>query len=211
MSIEALTLAQWLSPSYPIGAFAYSHGLEEAILAGTIETPAHLQDWLIDVITHGSGRNDCVLLYAAYAGDIDRALINATGLAIAGSSERILETRAQGAAFCKTTASIWGSSTEDYIYPVAVGTAAAHMSFDPQLTASMFLHANIGNLVSASQRLMGLGQTHAQTIVAALTAICDATATNMLNSDLDDLQNSAFMSDIAAMRHETRQPRIFRT
>jgi len=33
---QILTLAQWLSPAYPVGAFAYSHGLEWAVRAGDV-------------------------------------------------------------------------------------------------------------------------------------------------------------------------------
>ena len=66
-NIDILTLAQWLSPSFPVGAFAYSHGLETAFQSGQISTAGALQDWLADVLTHGSGRHDRILLRAAYA------------------------------------------------------------------------------------------------------------------------------------------------
>ena len=86
--IDILTLAQWLSPSFPVGAFAYSHGLETAFQNGQISTADALRDWLADVLTHGSGRNDCILLRAAYAStshdDLER--LNLTGLAVSASS-----------------------------------------------------------------------------------------------------------------------------
>ncbi|MFK7874190.1 MAG: urease accessory protein UreF [Paracoccaceae bacterium] len=213
MSTDLLTLAQWLSPAYPIGAFAYSHGLEAAIGSGLITNGAELQDWLKDVICHGSGRNDCILLYAAYACATteDLEAVDATGRAFAATSERILETSLQGAAFGQVTGQIWGNAAADYIYPVSLGAAAAHLGLDRQTTASMYCHAMVGNLVSCAQRLMGLGQTDAQTVVAALAPMCAQTATDTLNARLDDLHSTAFWSDIAAMHHETQQPRIFRT
>ena len=213
MTTDALTLAQWLSPAYPIGAFAYSHGLEAAIQSDAICSAAHLEVWLSDLIDHGSGRNDCILLYAAHAADTSDHLseINDTGLALAASSERILETSAQGTAFCKVTSDIWGGDAASYIYPVAIGAAAARMSINRQLAASMYLHANVGNLATAAQRLMGLGQTHAQSIVAALAPLCEDTAAHTMVKSLDDLQSTAFLSDIAAMQHETLPHRIFRT
>lgn len=210
---DILTLAQWLSPAYPVGAFAYSHGLEAAIQSGGIASGADLSQWLADIIRHGSGRNDCILLRAAYACGDQEALVtlNDTALAFAASSERQLEQTLQGAAFCRTTAAIWGGSDKAYVYPVAVGAAAARLGIDASLTAAMYLHAVTSNLISAAMRLMPLGQTEGQTILAALTLLCDETAKATEATTSDDLQSTAFMADIAAMRHETLQPRIFRT
>ncbi|WP_100368781.1 urease accessory protein UreF [Yoonia maricola] len=210
---DILTLAQWMSPAYPVGAFAYSHGLEAAIQAGAITSNADLREWLTDIISHGSGRNDCILLRAAYAAKTAKALVmvNGTALAFAASSERQLEQNLQGAAFCKTTAAIWGGEDMSYAYPVAVGAAASKQSIDVSLTAAMYLQAVISNLISAAMRLMALGQTEGQATLAALTPLCDETAKATEGTTLDDLQSTAFMVDIAAMHHETLQPRIFRT
>ena len=212
MSTDVLTLTQWLSPAYPVGAFAYSHGIEAAIADGAITSGDDLTEWLTDILLHGSGRNDCILLRAAYASDPDDlAMINDTALAMAASSERQLESRLQGAAFCQTTSAIWGGASVEYLYPVAVGAAAARMEFDVTMTASLYLHAMMSNLVAASQRLMSLGQTEGQAIVSALAPLCEKIATDTATDTLDDLHSTAFLSDIAAMRHEVQQPRIFRS
>lgn len=210
---DILTLAQWLSPAYPVGAFAYSHGIEAAIHSGMISTADDLSDWLTDIISHGSGRNDCILLRLAYGCDSPAALddVNDTALAFAASSERQLEQRLQGAAFCKTTAAIWGGAEAAYVYPVAVGAAAGKLRIDVSLTAAMYLQAVISNLISAAMRLMAMGQTEGQAMLAALTPLCDETAKATAGASLGDLQSTAFMVDVAAMRHETQQPRIFRT
>ena len=67
MTDHALTLMQWLSPAFPVGAFAYSHGLEKVIADGTVRDAPTLQQWLSDLLTHGSGRADAILLAAAYS------------------------------------------------------------------------------------------------------------------------------------------------
>lgn len=215
MSIEqdALTLAQWLSPAFPIGAFAYSHGLEAAIHSGLIQTGDDLRTWLEDIVQHGSGRNDCILLRAAYVCTSPAALseVNNTGLAFAASAERCLESTLQGTAFCKTATAVWGGDAASLIYPVAVGAAAARLSLNVELTVVMFVQSMTGNLVSAAQRLMPLGQTDGQAILAALLPLCQAVAAGTKHAGLDDLESTAFLSDIAAMQHETLQPRIFRT
>ena len=66
---QFLTLAQWLSPAYPVGAFAWSHGLERTIGRGDLRDGQDLADWLSDVLDHGAGRSDAILLCAAYAAD----------------------------------------------------------------------------------------------------------------------------------------------
>jgi len=210
---DILTLAQWLSPAYPVGAFAYSHGLEAAIQSGAIASGNDLRAWLSDIICHGSGRNDCILLRTAHACDTTSALgqLNDVALAFAASSERQLEQTLQGAAFCKTTGAIWGGVGEGHVYPVAVGAASAKASINVSLTAAMYLHAVISNLISAAMRLMALGQTEGQRILASLTALCDETAKATEGLTVDDMQSTAFAVDIAAMQHETLQPRIFRT
>ncbi len=61
-----LTLMQWLSPAYPVGGFSYSHGLEWAVAAGDVTDAAGFQEWLADILEYGTGRNDAILLAAAY-------------------------------------------------------------------------------------------------------------------------------------------------
>ena len=208
-----LILAQWLSPAFPVGAFAYSHGLETAIHSGAIATACDLQDWLTYVLSQGSGRNDCILLRAAYSSGPQAALddVNQTALAVSASSERIRETQLQGSAFSQTTSAIWGSDKTEFCYPVAVGHAAAQLRLDVDLTAAFYLHGFVSNLVSAAVRAVPLGQTEGQRVLAALIPMCDQIVQDTQCTTLDDLSSTAFLSDIAAMRHETLQPRIFRS
>ena len=210
---QILTLTQWFSPAFPIGAFAYSHGIEAAIDSGQIVTNEDLYQWLADVLEHGSGRNDCILLRAAYrcADEVSLGKVNAAAHAFAGSAERIKETTLQGSAFVKTTNAIWHEKAPDCAAPVAIGYAACRLGLPVGLTASMYLQAFTSNLVSAAVRLVPLGQTEGQETLTALTPLCLKVAKDAAAADIDDLHSTAFLSDIAAMKHETMKPRIFRT
>lgn len=210
---DILTLTQWLSPAYPVGAFAYSHGLEAAVAAGWVTDGAGLAAWLDDVIRHGAGRNDATFLAAAYRaeGPADVAQIDATARAFAASKERLLETDRQGAAFCQVTAAIWGAEIDGLSYPVALGRAAALEGLPLALTQKMYLLAFASNLIAAGQRLLPVGQTEGQAILRALTPSCATTAEAAAAGDLATLSASAFLTDIAAMRHETQYSRVFRT
>ncbi|WP_299624468.1 urease accessory protein UreF [uncultured Tateyamaria sp.] len=207
---HALTLMQWLSPAFPVGAFAYSHGLEQAIADGAVKGADTLEAWLTALVTHGSGRADAILLAAAYRAEAP-GTVDATARAFAASAERLKETDLQGAAFCDAARAVWELDLDRLTYPVAVGAAARVMHIPLPDTLPLYLQAFAGNLVSVAQRALPLGQTDGQKVLAALTPHLTATATMAQSSTLDDLTSTSFAADIAAMRHETLQPRIFRT
>jgi urease accessory protein len=95
--------------------------------------------------------------------------------------------------------------------PIAVGVAAsAHgVAVAPTLTA--YLHAFAGNLVSAGLRLIPLGQTDGQRIIAALEQAIDVTRRAALETPLDEVGTAAPMVDWCSMRHETQYTRLFRS
>ena len=209
MTTDVLTLSQLLSPSFPVGAFAYAHGLETAINDGAINDATSLQAWLLDLLNHGGASADALLLNAAYGSD--DLMIDASARAFAASSERLLETDLQGAAFCDTVRAVWGHELGQLCYPVAVGRVAAILDLNIELTTAMYLQAFIGNLTAAAMRLVPLGQVDGQKIQAALKPRCAEVAAESGGATLADLHNTAWLSDIAAMRHETQYSRIFRS
>ncbi|MBU2360434.1 MAG: urease accessory protein UreF [Alphaproteobacteria bacterium] len=205
-----LTLMQWLSPGFPLGTFGYSHGLEQAVADGGITSADDLRDWLRAVLTDGTGRNDAILLAEGYRSD-DPTQVDTLARALAASRERLLETTAQGEAFCSTVNAVWGTDLPPLCLPVAVGAAARGQDIPLEPALQAYLHAFAAGLVSAAQRAMPLGQTQAQRVLAEVTPLCQSMAATAVTQTLDDLGSSAFMAEIAAMRHETLQPRIFRS
>lgn len=207
-----LTLAQWFSPSFPIGAFSYSHGLETAIAEGHVTDALQCQTWLTDVLQHGAGRNDVILLAAGYRADEEEmSELDALSRALAPSRERLLETDQQGAAFAKTVRDVWGHDVPDLTLPLAVGVAAARQGLPLELTAETYLHSFVSNLTSAAIRMVPLGQTEGQAIVLALKPVIKEVATLARSKTIDDLGAATFAADISAMRHETQYARIFRS
>ncbi len=208
-----LTLAQWFSPAYPVGAFAHSHGLEQLVAEGAVRGAAELREWLEDILTHGSGHSDGLFLAAAWRarspGELEE--IDAACRAFAAGRERLAELELQGAAFCRATAAAFGLALPTLSYPVAVGRAASLEGLPLPPVLLLYLQAFAANLVSAAQRLIPLGQTEAQTLIHALSPLLSRIAAGAESGDLSTLSGTAFLADISAMRHETRQPRIFRT
>jgi urease accessory protein len=220
-----LPLLVWLSPGFPVGAFAYSHGLEWAVEAGDIADTPSLQAWLVDLMEFGAQRSDAILFSAAFrcAAAADwPALIeaNALAVALAASAERRLETTAQGAAFVAAARAAWDCEPLRRLdqapdgriaYPIAVAAAASGHGLPLGASLEAFALAQAANLVSAALRLGPIGQTDGQKILAALLPRIRALAREARHASLADLGGGAFRSDIAAMRHESQYSRLFRS
>lgn len=206
-----LTLVQWLSPAFPLGGFAYSHGLEAAIGAGQVTTAAAARDWIGDVIARGSGRVDAVILSAALRAGADLGLLAATAVAMAASKERLAETMEQGTAFARTVGAMTGRDLPAEPLPVALGRAAAPLGLPGEEVAAMFLHAFASQLVQVAVRFVPLGQTEGQRMLADLHPLILAVAAEAQALSPETVTGSAFGADRAAMAHETLEVRIYRT
>jgi urease accessory protein len=226
--IEAAALYRlmtWLSPSFPVGAFSYSSGIEWAVEAGDIGDAASLRDWLAAMLADGSGFCDGVFLAHAYRAAASReeaALREVAELAAAfvPSRERQLETSAQGRAFAEIAHAAWNCDGLDrmisccdgaIVYPVAIGVASAAHAIPLAPAMHAFLHAVAANWISAGARLIPLGQTDSQRVLALLEPVVAATAKRALEAALDDLGTATFRADLAGMRHETQYTRLFRS
>ncbi len=205
-----LSLVQWLSPAFPTGAFACSHGLETAIADGRLHDAATVQDWLAELLRHGSGWQDAVLLAQGLAGgDLDQ--LSELARALASGAERLAETMDQGTAFARTIAHLTGHPLPARPLPLAVAEAARPLGVAPADAVALYLHAFASNLVTIAVRAVPFGQSQGQAILAALHPLIVALSQRAATASLDDLAASAFAADLAAMTHETLQPRLFRT
>jgi urease accessory protein len=225
---EAATLYRlmtWLSPSFPVGGFSYSSGLEWAVEAGDITDADSLRDWLHAMLADGSGFCDGVFLAhthrAVRAGD-QAGLNDIAELAAAfvTSRERQLETSAQGRAFVEIARGAWSCAALEaaiagcdgmIVYPVATGLVSAAHRIPLAPTLHAFLHALTSNWISAGARLVPLGQTDSQRILASLETVVSTTAGRALAASLEDLGSATFRADLASLRHEAQYTRLFRS
>ncbi|MEE3317282.1 MAG: urease accessory UreF family protein [Pseudomonadota bacterium] len=207
MSADLLTLTQWLSPAFPVGGYAYSHGLETAISDGVVRDEASLQDWLTVVLTRGTGLADAVFLCRARAGEDAAPMARA----MAPSRERLSEAETQGAAFVAAVNAMDGGDLPAMPLPVAVGVAARRLSLADADVAALYLHAFASNLVSAAVRFVPLGQNAGQRVLAALHPVITDVAARASDMIIDQISGAAFGSDMASLRHETQEVRLFKT
>lgn len=217
MIIDAslLRLLAWLSPAFPTGAFTCSHGLEWVIEAGDIRDANSLREWLTDVVRHGSGRSDCILLRHAHRAARKAAVLSEIAelaAAVTAARERRTETLGQGTAFVRA-ARAWGLPTlpDETPYPVAVGALAGWHEIDEDATVAAYLQAFASNLISAAVRLVPLGQSDGLQVLACLEPVVLGIAEDTSTASLEDIGSCAFRSDLAAMHHETQSTRLFRS
>ena len=218
-------LMTWLSPSFPVGAFSYSSGIEWAVEAGDVTNAASLREWLAALLTDGAGICDSIFLaqtHRAVSSGDDARLAEIAELAsvFMSSRERHLETTAQGRAFIEIVRAAWYTAQLDrlvdvcknaIVYPVAVGLVGAAHAIPLAPIVHGFLHALTSNWISAGARLIPLGQTDSQRLLAELEAVVADTAKRALAASLDELGSATFRADLASMRHETQYTRLFRS
>ena len=217
-----LRLLSWLSPSFPVRAFAYSHGIETAVDAGLIRGAAELEGWISAIIAHGAGFADAVFLCQAWraAARGDSAglrRVQSYAAAFRGSAEAALESSAQGRAFLAALAAGWpelavqSDDGAEPAYAFVVGAAAGMSGIPLRDTTLAFLHAFSANLVSAGVRLVPLGQRDGVRVLAALAPVIRTTTTRALATGLDDLGTATVRVDWTMARHETQHVRLFRS
>ncbi|EJL21330.1 urease accessory protein UreF [Novosphingobium sp. AP12] len=217
-------LLAWTSPSYPVGSFTYSHGLETAVEDGRVRTAMDVVTYVEAVLSRGGGWVDAVLLVHAWKAAGDESAfdeISELAAAFRGSSETALEARQQGASFLTVTRKAWPHPALDAFaarngdWPVAhcavlaLACAAHAVSLEPALHA--MLHSTAANLVSAGVRLVPLGQTDGQLALAALAPLIEGIAARALAASLDDLGTAAPQLELASIAHETLYTRLFRS
>jgi len=221
-------LQTWLSSSFPTGAFAFSHGLEYAVEAGAVGDAEQLTEWLSGIVRFGAGRVDAALFRAAWHATADRdddalAEIAERADALRGSIELALESSAQGQAYLDGLIKVWphprlvgwqtalheAGRMPAYAIAVAVAAALAEIPLRPALVA--YLNAFAANLVSATVRLVPLGQTDGQRAMAALEPTILGAVEAALEREPDDFGSAALIVDWTSMHHETQYTRLFRS
>lgn len=216
-------LMSWLSPSYPVGAYTYSHGLEHAVEAGWVTTAEDTKTWVTSIAQNGDGFVDATLLAHAYRTAADPetlADLLEFANAFVPTAELALESTMQGYAFFEITEKAWPTETLQclrqasdgpYPYPLVIGIAAAGQAIPLEAVLHGYLHAFAANMVSAAVRLIPLGQTDGQLITAALADLIPTIVARAKVASLADLSTNTLMADIGSMKHETQYTRLFRS
>jgi urease accessory protein len=223
-----IRLQHWLSPTFPTGAYSYSHGLEWAIESHHVHDRGSLVDWLDADLRFGSARSDAIFFVEAWrcaAGGYHTRLLETAELSAAfrATSEFALEASQQGASCLATLRDVWREPAIDAlseglrqrsvrpVLPIVIAVRAAADGVPAGTALRAFLYASVANLVTAGVRLIPLGQTDGQRALAELEDAVLEASERALTASIDDLGSAALMVDVASMLHETQYTRLFRS
>ena len=217
-----LRLLQLVSPALPVGAYAYSQGLEAAVDAGWVRDEASLRDWLFGVLEHSLCRVDLPVLarlQAAWATGDDAAVAYwaAWLMAQRESAELQAEDRHLGLALARLLAELdiaaaraW-TTHPDVGWPVMFALAAARWGIPPAQAQAGYLWAWCENQVAAAIKLMPLGQTAGQRLLGECARRLPALLARHADLPDADLGQVSPGLAIASARHETQYTRLFRS
>jgi urease accessory protein len=205
-----------MSPSFPIGGFGYSYGLEAAFSAQALENDNDLLIWIKGLIAFGSIRSDAILLLESQRIGIDAedlAHIQENAEALCSSEVRLLEQYALGRSFVEAVTDAYeidlSTLPEPICVSVAVGAVAARFNIPQRDSVIGFTHNTINALIQAALRLAPIGQRRGLKVLSQLEPLIEEMADELSDATLEDLNASALIADTLAMQHETLKSRIF--
>jgi urease accessory protein len=217
-----LRLLQLTSPALPIGAFAYSQGLEQAVEAGWVGDEAGARDWIAGIATHALGHLDLPVLARLYrawsVNDVETVKRWAVFLhACRESAELLEEDRQLGGALARLLDGLnvesAGAWQDDPLrsHAVLFALAAVRWGIPPVQTAQGFLYAWCENQITAAVKLVPLGQSAGQRILASLIDNIPAVVETALALPDDDIGLLTPSHAIASAQHERAYTRLFRS
>ncbi len=222
----ALTrLLQLASPLLPVGAFAYSQGLEAAVEDGTVRDAESARRWILDCLQFGLARFEAPILLRLIAawGANDIAAVrhwNTRFLASRESAELHAETVQMGFSLRRLFFVLDPHKADDFAalqaieplsYPAAYAFAAVHWNAAPRDALTAYLWSWCENQVSASLKAVPLGQVSGQRILVAAQLVVEQAVASAADLADHELANLLPALAIASARHETQYSRLFRS
>ncbi len=217
---QLLWLLKLASPGLPVGAYAYSEGIEALVARGSIAAGASLQSWLEDRLRYGTIRIEAALMLRGRASWQDPQQFPAWNAWLSASWETE-ELRLQSWQMGRSLARLlgdWVPESKDALSPgsewnwaIVWGAAMASKDIPAPAAALAFLQAWAANLIGVGVKLVPLGQTTGQQIDLRLQASIREAVAEILAWDETDLACCDWGSALASLSHQTQRVRLFRS
>ena len=201
-------LQVWFSSSFPIGSYAYSHGLEALIDDKKIKNNNDVKEFLDAHLFYGTLRNDYIFIKSIYKGDEINQLI----LASASSKERQIEMIDMGNSFRKIMKDSWELSLPEntsFIYCLAKAGLHFNIKFDDLI--KFYLQSFISNLINVCVKHIPMSQKDGQSLNVIFINQIQEFLTHSDKLTLKDIGTTFFIGDIFAIKHENLDSRIYLT
>ena len=201
-------LQVWFSSSFPIGSYAYSHGLEALIDDNKIINKDNVKEFLDALLFYGTLRNDYIFMKSIYKGEEINELI----LASASSKERQIEMIDMGNSFRKIMKDSWELSLPEntsFIYCLAKAGLYFDIKFDDLI--KFYLQSFISNLINVCVKHIPMSQKDGQSLNVIFINQIQEFLTHSDKLTLKDIGSTFFIGDIFAIKHENLDSRIYLT
>ena len=201
-------LQVWFSSSFPIGSYAYSHGLEALIDDKKIKNNNDVKEFLDALLFYGTLRNDYIFMKSIYKGDEINQLI----LASASTKERQIEMIDMGNSFRKIMKDSWELSLPEntsFIYCLAKAGLHFNIKFDDLI--KFYLQSFISNLINVCVKHIPMSQKDGQSLNVIFINQIQEFLSHSDKLTLKDIGTTFFIGDIFAIKHEYLDSRIYLT
>ena len=198
----------WFSSSFPVGSYAYSHGLEALIDGNKIKNKDDVREYLEALLFYGSLRNDYIFLKSVYVGEEINDLI----LASASSKERHIEMIDMGNSFRKIMKDSWELVLEEntsFVYCISKAALNFNIKFDDLI--KFYLQSYISNLINVCVKHIPMSQKEGQILNVNFIDQIQKFLERSDQLTLKDIGTSFFIGDIFAIKHENLDSRIYLT
>ena len=221
-SLSRLRLMHLVSPTLPVGAFTYSQGLEWAVECGWVTDEQTLRDWVGDLLQSTLSSLEVPLLKRLYRASADNdidALRHWTHYLIASRESKELreEERNRGRALVSLLPELGVPVSADEqpllksCQLTCFAHAASYWQIPLQSALAGYLWSWLENIALSGVKIIPLGQTAGQKIIAELTtAIPELVEQGMAVAD-EAIGASCTAQAIASSLHETQYTRIYRS
>jgi len=220
MNAALLHLMHLVSPALPVGAYAYSQGLEYAVDSGWLNNDAEMENWLRGVMAFGFGQLDApVLLRCLNALSEDDWMAannwNQFLLACRETQELMLEDTQLGVALQRLMRSLEIPGVENFSGDVSFASqfalACHHWKIPAADAVQGFIWAWLENQIAAATKLVPLGQTQAQKLLVCLMKDIPPIAEKAVQLPDEDIGWSLPGVVMASAKHERQYSRLFRS
>jgi urease accessory protein len=225
---QCLALLQLCDTALPIGAFAFSNGLETYAQQGLISEVMTLQEWLEAVLHHVVHTSHLLPVALAYRatttadwGQIERLDQQLTAMKHARELREASMKAGQG--LLRLAVQVWPGPMIERLHvlcqqqrlvghqALVLGVLGCELEWEERIIVEAAGYQWLSGMISAALRLLPIGQLAGQRLLAILLQHLPALAEAIRQQGWDDLSSAAPEFDIRAMQHETLYSRLFRS
>ena len=198
----------WFSSSFPVGSYAYSHGLEAIIDNKLIKNKDDVEEFLNALLFNGTLRNEYIFIKSIYEGKEINNLI----LSSASSKERQIEMVDMGNSFRKIMKQSWDFElAENTAFTYCLTKAAIHFNIKFEYLIKFYLQSFISNLINVCVKHIPISQKDGQKLnVIFINKIQDFLQKSE-KLGLEDIGSTFFIGDLFSIKHENLETRIYLT